>query len=762
MSICNVKHVEIYYFTAEKHQFLTERKVFMQQERKWQGRWINAGQTMGTPTDTILPAPYLRTTFDLMATPGKGVIFLCGLGWHVLYVNNQKADDRVLAPVMTQFDKHVSYIEYDVTKLLRKGKNAVTVMLGNGLFNCHEPHWSYDKAPWRDYPKLLCDIVVDGQTVAASGKDWKVHSSPITFDGFRNGQYYDARLEVTGFADPETDDSSWQNAALAVPPGGRVVLEETEPCKIMQSFPLVSQRFVTCWESTYDFGRNLTGWCRIKVKGEAGAVLKLTYVEKIDPISGYINLQEIAPYVEKAPFQTDQYILKGDPEGEVFEPCFVYHGFRYVQIWHMGKVEIEDIQAQFVHTAFAESGRFESSFDTLNTLQKHTLQSYKSNFTGIPTDCPHREKNGWTGDAAIAAETGIWNFNTRKAYSHFMQILTDTQRPDGQLPGIAPTGAWGYNWGSGPAWDTLLFEYPYQIYRFCGETQLIELYYDNFKLYLDYCASRSENYLLDFGLGDWCHWDRAATAPVEVTSSGYYYQNVLRTALFAELLGKTGDAADYRLLAEKIRQSFLQKFDNKDGSFADRSLTATATAVYHGFVTGKAAENSVKYLSEQVRSQQHKANFGILGAKYLPRVLAEHGCIDDALEIITQKEYPGWGWQLEQGATSLWENWNGKGSQNHIMFGDISAWMYQYLGGINPLVETPGFKKFVIKPGFAAKLDYVKACYNSPFGTIRSQWQRVNGNIECVFDIPEGSSADIILPGQTIKNAIGKDNKILI
>ncbi|MBO5924040.1 MAG: glycoside hydrolase, partial [Lentisphaeria bacterium] len=266
----------------------------------------------------------------------------------------------------------------------------------------------------------------------------------------------------------------------------------------------------------------------------------------------------------------------------------------------------------------------------------------------------------------------------------------------------------------------------------------------------------------DFGLGDWCHWDRAATTPVEITSSGYYYQNVLRTALFAEILGKTDDAAEYRQLAEKIRQSFVDKFDNKDGSFGDRSLTATAAALYFKFISGKAAEKSAEYLAGQVRSQQHKANFGIYGSKYIPRVLADYGYIDDALEIVTQKEFPGWGWQIAQGATSLWENWNGKGSQNHIMFGDISAWMYQYLGGINPLAETPGFKKFIIKPGFAAKLDYVAVRYNSPYGTIQSKWQRRGSSIECEFDIPEGSTADIILPGKTIKDAAGKGNKFFV
>ena len=728
----------------------------MNEERIWQGRWINAGITMGTPTDTMHNAPYLRKTFVCSAKPKKASVFLCGLGWHVLYVNGRKADDRVLAPAVTQFDKHVSYIEYDVTELLKKGKNAVTVLLGNGLFNCRVHMWSFDKAPWRDYPKLLCDIVADGKTVAKSDSSWKLHDSPVTFNEFRNGQYYDARLEVPGFADPELDDSGWKTAALCMPPGGRPIRETMPPCKVMQSYAPVGKRFVSCGENTYDFGTNLTGWCRIKVKGKAGSTVRVMYSEQIDPISWRINTEEIAPYDNFGKFQTDEYVLKGDPKGEEYEPSFTYHGFRYAQVCIYGKAELLDIQAQFVHTAFAEAGKFESSDAMLNTLQHNTQQSYRSNFTGIPTDCPHREKNGWTGDAALAAETGLWNYDMAESYAHFVQIVADTQRPNGQLPGIAPTGGWGFNWGGGPAWDNILFEYPYQVYLFRGNSSLIEQYYDNFLLYLEYCESRSEDNLLNFGLGDWCHWNRSAITPVEVTSSGYYYQNVLRTAFFADLLGKKDDAADCRKLAEKIRRSFLRKFAHADGTFADRSLTATAAALYFGLAEERKAEKSVKALVKQVREQEHKANFGILGAKYLPRVLAEYGYADDAFEIITQKEFPGWGWQAEHGATSLWEEWNGKNSRNHIMYGDISAWMYQYAGGLRPMKETPGFRTMVIQPCFVKQLQWVKMSHKSPYGEIRIAWKRTGKQIECKFEIPKGCEADIILPEKTVRNAAGR------
>ncbi len=737
----------------------------MDLERKWQGRWINAGSTMGTPSDENNNAPYLRKTFICERKPKKASVFLCGLGWHVLYVNSRKADDRVLAPTVSQFDKHVGFIEYDVTKFLKKGENAVVVLLGNGLFNCSNPKWSFDKAPWRDYPKLLCDVVADGKTVAKSDASWKIHDSPITFNEFRNGQYYDARLEVPGFADPELDDSDWETAALCMPPGGRVIREINDPCKVMKSYPAVVSRFVSCWETTYDFGTNLTGWCRIKFRGEAGTQVKILYSEQIDPISWNIDIQEISQYSRVAPFglfQTDGYILKGNPDGEEYEPSFAYHGFRYAQVWIYGKAELLDIRAQFVHTSFTETGKFESSDATLNTLQRNTLQSFKSNFTGIPTDCPHREKNGWTGDAAIAAETGIWNFDMMRGFSHFMRIVADTQRPNGQLPAIAPTGGWGYNMGSGPAWDNILFEYPWQVYLFYGRTDLIEQNYDHFLLYLEYCQTREEeDGLLNFGLGDHCHWDYSAITPVEVTSSGYYYQNLLRTAFFADLFGKIDDANEYRKQANRIRKSFQKKFAHSDGTFADGSLTATAATLYFGLLENSKIEKCVKALVKQVREHKHKADFGILGAKYIPRVLAEYGYADDALEIITQKKFPGWGWQIKHGASSLWETWNGKGSQNHIMFGDISAWMYQYLGGIRPLKESPGFRKFVIKPCFVKKLDYVKACHVSPYGSIKSEWKRKNGKIQCMFDVPPGSRADIILPGKTIRNAAGRVKELL-
>ena len=729
----------------------------MNTERNWSGYWINSGRGMGTPTTATPAAPYLRTTFECKSTPGKATVFLCGLGWHELYVNGRKADDRVLAPVATQFDRHVSWIEYDITPFVRPGKNAVAVLLGNGWYNCQTAEvWSFDKAPWRDLPKLICDIEIDGVTIAKSDTSWKTHDSPVTFDALRNGEFYDARLEIPGFADPDLDDSSWKNAAQCNPPGGRIVKEELEPCKVMKHYSAIAAKHLDSNATIYDFGTNLTGWCRIKIKGPAGTRIKIVYSEHVRPVSGDIDREYIAMFVKSGEFQTDEYILKGSEEPEIYEPRFTYHGFRYAKVYQWdGRAKLLDIQACFVRNSFRQTGEFESSDRILNALQRNTLQSYLSNFTGIPTDCPHREKNGWTGDAQLAMETGLWNFDCEKACSHFLQIVADTQRPSGQLPGIAPSGGWGYNWGSGPAWDSILFEYPWRMYLFCGNTENIRRHYQAMKLYLEYCAGMAENHLVRFGLGDWCHHDRRRIAPVELTSSAYYYYDVTRMVEFANILGKENDAKGYTELAEQIRENFNRKFNNGDGTYADGSWTALAAAVYFHLAEETDRARIAEKLVGMVRTNDHKTDFGILGAKYVPRVLADCGYADDAFHLITQTQFPGWGFWIENGATSLWEQWNGTSSQNHIMFGDISAWMFEYLGGAVPLKETPGFKHFLLKPALIPSLSHVRMRHETPFGTLRSEWKRENGKIQCEFEIPQGTSADILLPGSTVENAEG-------
>ncbi len=716
--------------------------------RSWRGHWICSSEVYLRPTESAGAAPCLRKEFSCPEKFRKAIMYLCGLGWHELYINGRKADDRVLAPNLSQYDKLVSYIAYDVTALLHPGANAVAVYLGNGLYNCFEiAHWNFDKAPWRDLPKLCCDLELDGNIILSSDDTWKCHASPIIFDAMRNGEFYDARNELDGVAEASFDDSAWANAQYCYPPGGILFEEEQEPCRVTRTYEPIEVWQVDSNRKVYDFGTNLTGWVRIKVKGRAGTVLEFEYGEKTDPVSHQLESGYLAMYIDRGRFQTDRYILRGRENGEEWEPAFTYHGFRYVMVGcYNGEAEIESIQACFVHTDFAQLGKLDSSAAMLNKLQQITCQSYLANFTSIPTDCPHREKNGWTGDANWAAETGFWNFDVRKSCKHFLNVLTSCQRPNGQLPGIAPTPGYGYNWGNGPSYDGLLFEYIYNLYLFANDNEAVHCHYDAMRRYLDYCRSMSSDHLVSFGLDDWCPVDRINRTPLEVTASGYYYQCLQRMAFFAGLLKRPQDQDFYANEAAGVKKAFADKFIRNDGSVANNSWTSLGTVLYFGLADENLCKKIAGRLVAEVRNNAHKVNFGTNGAKFIPRVLADYGYAEDAYLLITQDEFPGWGWWVRQGATTLWEQWNGTGSRTHIMFGDISAWMYQYLGGVSPLPEAPGFKHTRIRPNFVPQLEHFCMSYLSPYGRIISGWRRSGKDINYSITLPENCSADLYLP----------------
>ena len=283
------------------------------------GHWISLGKTMLVPTPDTGNAPVFRKVFNVDEKIESAEIFLCGLGWHELYINGVKADDRVLAPAVSRFEIRANYIVYDVKHLLKPGKNCIAVILGNGWYNCQSTQkFSFDKAPWRDYPKLICDTVINKKVFAASDESWKFTNSPITYDALRSGEHYDARLEVPGFANAETDDSQWQHAKRCFPPGGDIEEEKIEPCRIMQRIKPVSVKKLSPYITIYDFGVNLTGWCEITVSGKSGAVVTIDYAEKIRA-SGDIDNTENGMYIKETPFQHDVYILKGDGT-EIWHP----------------------------------------------------------------------------------------------------------------------------------------------------------------------------------------------------------------------------------------------------------------------------------------------------------------------------------------------------------------------------------------------------------------------------------------------------------
>ena len=729
--------------------------------RTWSGRWI-CGRPVYQPQQQ--PAPYLRQTFTLDKAPSSAIAYVCTGGWHELYVNGLKVDDRVLAPTISQFDRHLGYIAYDIAWLLRPGRNAIVAHLGNGLYNCQTSEvWNFVNAYWRDSPKLLCDIVVDGALVAKSDATWKAAPSPVIFDAMRNGETYDCSLEVAGFADADLDDSGWRGVELCNPPGGIPILEEQEPTRICHRYrpAAITRHSDQSW--LIDFGTNLTGWTEITLRNDGSshepASVRLIHTEHITE-DGQPDARNINSFIKSGDCQTDTVILRPEPGVTVFHPHFTYHGYRYTTVTasHPG-VTIELAEGCFIHNDFPQIGTFDSSDETLNRLQQLTMQSYLCNFTGIPTDCPHREKNGWTGDAQLAAETGLWNYDGTRAYNAFMQTFADTQRPSGQFPGIAPSAGWGYNWGSGPAWDSIIFELAWQLRRFRNDSTIITQFYQNMKDYLAYCESMANDDLVSFGLGDWCAFDQSHAPTTRLTSSAYVYCDALRFAEFAALTGHDEDAAAARGLAQRIRAAVQREFDNHDGSWANDSVTALACVLYYRLCQPEQETELAARLADKVRAFDHKTDFGILGAKWTPRALAEHGYGTDAFLLVTQPEYPGWANWIRQGATTLQEHWNGSSSQNHIMFGDISAWMYEFLGGLSPDFHHPGFARVTFSPCLVPQLNRVDVSYRAPNGTLAVHWERqADGSVDIDLDLPEGTVADVRLPGLAPADVTGKQH----
>ena len=729
------------------------KKFVFTKNAYWIGR---ADATMSDWRAKTKPAPLFRREFTLGAKPVAATLRVCGLGFHETRINGAKAGDHVLDPTPTQFDKRVRFVTHDVTKMLRKGKNAVGVMLGNGWYNSHTADvWHFDKAPWRDHPKLMLQLDIamqDGTSVSImSGPEWRVAEGPIRFDGIRNGEFYDAREERDGWDAPGFDDASWAAAAIVPGPGGFLEEQIAPPCKVIDTIKPVSIREIRPGVVTmYDFGVNIAGWVRLTARGEAGREVVLRYGERIND-EGELDTKNIGVFCKTGEFQTDRYTFKGGDEAETWEPHFTYHGFRYVRAGHLPPGAT--LEARVVCSAFAEAGRFETSDETLNKLADITLRAYRSNFVGIPTDCPHREKNGWTGDAQLAVHTGLAAYAATPNYLEWLDSFVDSQRPNGQLSCIVPNAGWGYNWGSGPAWDCALFVIPWACYMETGDVQILEHYYEPMKRYLEYCASITHNGILSFGLGDWCCHDIKRMTPPALTSTAIYFDCLMRMTKIAEILRQPADAKKFSADAAKIKRAFNRDFYRGNGIYGEGQLTALACVLYYDLASSERRRKVFNALVAACRAKNCIADFGILGASWVPRVLSSRDRSDLAYRIITQPEFPGWVNWLKQGATTLWEAWDdgvewgggpGGCSRNHIMFGDIYAWMVENIAGLTN--STPGWTNVTIVPWFHYGINDVKAEHITPRGKIAVEWKRRDGKTTGKITLPPGTSASIFLP----------------
>ncbi len=688
-------------------------------------------------------APYIRKSFNLTAAPQKAELCVCGLGFYRLFVNGRELTRGVLAPYISNPDDICCYDIYDLKNVLRAGKNAVTFLLGNGMQNCiGGAVWDFEKAAFRSSPKLAAALECDGETVFGSMEDAVCADSPVTFDDLRSGEHYDMRRYDSAVFSADYDDSAWKKAVrVAAPKGekrvrvsepvvishylhGRLIGKGTlkEPEKPMKNgeYPLPADEVISTGY-VYDFGVNTAGMFRLELNARAGQKVILQFGEVYE--NGVLDVTQM--YFLPHGYDHRAVLVCRDGEN-ICSPSFTYFGARYCLVYGIDEEQAKTLTLDFgvCHSDLERRGFFACSNPVANALYANCIRSDLANFVHFPTDCPQREKNGWTGDASVSAEQFMTNFECLRSFSEWLKHIQKAQRPDGELPGIVPTGGWGFDWGNGPGWDAVCVNLPYAAWKFDGDTEILRDNADMIDRYFDYLGSkvRSDG-TYEFGLGDWCPVGGTIKAPLALTDSCTLYDILRKGELIFKKLGMDERAEKAASKAASLRAAVRKNLIN--GCIAaGECQTSQAMCLYYGLFDPDEFDTAYGVLMQMIGSAGGRFDGGIFGARCIFRLLAEHGDAAKAFDMICRTDGPSFGEWIAQGATSMYENFGAPQSRNHHFYGDISAFFIKHIAGID-YSRFDGVARAVVSPAFIPGLD---RAYGETCG-VRAEWRRSGRNV---------------------------------
>ncbi len=701
----------------------------------WNRVQLTDGVTIPRGPGATAPAsPLVRHEFRLDKPIARARAYVTGLGYYELHINGQRVGDRVLDPPFTNFDKRIYYSTYDVTALLRRGDNCVSAILGQG--------W------WRKTPRLLLQLNVtytDGTTARiVSNGDWRWTPSPILENSIYNGEIYDAREELPGWDRPGFDGSRWGAVEPVTMPATVLSAETIQPIRVVGS---ITPRRVSNPKPgiyVFDMGQNFSGWCRLKVKGPAGTRVSMRHAELLYP-DGTVNQENL-----RSARATDTYILSGRGE-ETYEPRFTYHGFRYVQVeGYPGVPALGAVLGREVHTALEPRGSFSCSNELINQVQRASEWTFRCNFHSIPTDCPQRdERQGWMGDAHIAAYMAMYNYNMPPAYSKFVQDIQDAQGEDGRIPDTVPH-IWGSDPGD-PMWAIAYHVILWEMYRHTGDRSLLARHYDSARHYTEMLRREAQDFILTRNnYGDWIS---VVPTPNDLISTGTYYLTVKLTAEMAEALGKRDDAREYFKLSRQIASAFNARFlDPKTARYGNGSQLSNAFPLYLGIVPAQYHQAVLDALARNILEERKgHLSTGLVGTRFLMEVLTREGRGDVAYTIASQEDYPGWGYMIRNGATTIWELWNlatgrGMNSHSHPWAACVSGWFYEGQAGIRPDPAHPGWERAIIQPNVVGDLKWARGSVQTLRGTVSSKWERQGNGLRLDVTIPANAQATVYVP----------------
>ena len=734
----------------------------------WTTSWIEPGlQEDVTKTG---PVPMLRREFKLRGGVRRARAYVTSRGLYEMHLNGRRVGDDLFTPGWTSYNKRLQYQTYDVTPLLKPGDNAVGVLLGNGWYRGDLMGFAGRRNVYGDRLALLLQIVVtyeDGrrETLGSDGS-WKSATGPILMSEIYHGETYDGRLEKAGWTRPGFDDGDWaavkavdhRKDALVAPVGPPVRrIEELRPARIFKT---------PAGDTVVDLGQNMVGWPKLEVQGPAGTTVTLRHAEVLDKEGNFYteNLREAK--------QTLRYTLKGGGP-ETFEPHFTFFGARYVAVdGYPGELTPESVTGVVIHSAMPPGGELETSSPLVNQLQRNIRWGQKGNFLDVPTDCPQRnERMGWTGDAQAFARTAAFNFDVASFFTKWLADVAADQYENGSVPHVIPDALTrpGSVAAGSAGWADAAVIVPWTLYLVYADRRILEEQFPSMARWLEYVRGRAgDDYIWDGDVhfGDWLAYTSpsrearsypGATTSKDLIATAFFAHSTDLLQRIARVLGREEDAARYGELLAKIKDAFRAEFVTDRGRVGEASQTAYVLALHFDLLPEALRPVAARRLAEEIRTRKHLTT-GFLGTPYLCHVLSRYGYLDEAYLLLNRVEYPSWLYPVKQGATTIWERWDGQkpdgtfqdvsmNSFNHYAYGAIGDWMYRVMAGIELDGAVPGYKHILIQPRPGGGFTSVKASHETPYGNVASAWTLQEGRFELKVEVPPNTRATVRLPG---------------
>lgn len=766
----------------------------------WKARWIGA-ELIGGPR-TPAPAPFLRKAFTAPDNIASARLYVTALGLYECSLNGQRIGQDAFNPGWTDYTQRIQYKVYDVTGLLQPGDNVLGAILGDGWAVGHIS-WNHRQG-YADRPYLLAQLEItltDGRRITVAGdRSWKYAFGPILENDLLMGEAYDARREMPGWNTPGYDDREWRSAEVHEDPGMALVAANgptVQPMDELQPIadPALESNF-TNKRYTFDLGQNMVGRVRFTGSAPAGTTITLRFAEVLNP-DGSVYTANL-----RSARATDYYTFKGEGE-ETWEPKFTFHGFRYVELsGYPGEATRETITGVVLYSAMQTTGAFESSDPLINQLQHNILWGQKGNFVDIPTDCPQRdERLGWTGDIQVFSRTAAFNMDIAGFMTKWLQDVADSQGEHGEVPAVVPSLHMGLSDG-GPAWADAMVICPWTLYLAYGDKTILEKHYADMDRFMEFLVNTSPGYIRCGpdstgwpGFGDWLSIN--AATPRDLIGTAFLAYDASLMAQIAAVLGKTRAAARYRRLFAAVKQAFADRYlkgskvqgealsaearrHMEQGESISRgnlkavdygpitsavfntnlfmpSQTAYVLALHFGLLPKRLRAKAVAELVADIERRGMHLSTGFVGAPYLPHVLSNHGRLDVAYALLQQKSWPSWLYSVTQGATTIWERWDGwteengfqsaeMNSFNHYAYGSIGAWLYNTVAGIEIDPKQPGYKHLILRPQPGDELTHARGSLKTLYGEVVSDWKLDGDRFEWTVVVPPNTTATAYLP----------------